>query len=444
MTPDGNGASQRGRVREGGAHRVSRGRSVLCRTVVVGGAAACIGVAFDLAPTAEALSVVFPGFDQNGNSSSVQINVFEGNIFDPQLGINRSNVSNNSLIGNAIGGLGGGLFSNLPGSYEKPFVIGGAAGNGNTTQVNIFSFNIVNPQVAIGGSNTSNNTTVNNVVSDTGNGTTTTATGGGSVFGPMVGNGNAIQLAFFSGNIFNPQWSLGGQNVSNNVAATNIFMFNGNGSQTGTSAGNPMLALLNGNGNVFQGAGFVSNIFNPQFSSGNGNSSNNWATTNNSTGNGNGSDAGTTGGGLIVGSTGNGNTTQTASGSSNIYNDQWNFGIASLGRPTQTSTTRQQDPALVADQDSTLILQEGAGAPKSRASSTTTGGGVTRPANPVRAVARNLQQTAKTVVAAITRKPGSANATGSAAATGSETPTNPNNDDQGGGGNAGNPDGQDK
>ena len=74
-------------------------------------------------------------------------------------------------------------------------------------------YNIFNPQASLLGGNVSNNTTVGNVATDQGNNTSTKATSTGSGFlpsflGGMTGNGNTFQIAFFSGNIFNPQWSV--------------------------------------------------------------------------------------------------------------------------------------------------------------------------------------------------------------------------------------------
>ena len=101
-----------------------------------------------------------------------------------------------------------------------PIALGGATGNGNVTQINILSYNIFNPQFSINGSNVGDNTTINNVAINNGNDSQTTVTGtdgaGTTFFGGAIGNGNTTQIAFFSGNIFNPQFSLFGDNVGNN------------------------------------------------------------------------------------------------------------------------------------------------------------------------------------------------------------------------------------
>jgi hypothetical protein len=316
-----------------GVHRKSRKRSVLTRTVAAGGAAFCIGAAYDLStPTADALSILLPGPSVNGVGNTTRINILEGNIFNPQLGI--TNVSNSSTIGNVVMNHGNNILNAL---LSREISLGGAVGNGNTTQVNILSYNIFNPQASLAG-NVSNNTSVNNVAINNGNNSTTqvsSAGGGLPLFGGAIGNGNTIQLSLFSGNIFNPQWTLFGANQSNNMTATNIAIGNGNGSSTSTLFGGFLGSFLfgGGNGNTSQSALFVSNIFNPQFSWGGGNVSNNSASTNTAIGNGNDSTNEVTGGApgsTVVGTVGNGNTNQVANGSGNIFNDQVNFGISAL------------------------------------------------------------------------------------------------------------------
>ena len=349
MTPNSANARRR-QPKNAGAHRRRRKhRSALTRTVAIGGAAICIGAAYDLStPTADALSILLPGRTVNGVGNTTRINIFEGNIFMPQLGLGR-NVSNNSTVGNfAIGG-GNDIISQL---LNFEINLGGAAanGNGNTTQFNLFSYNIFNPQFSLGG-NVSNNTSVGNVAMNNGN-NSTAMTSVGSLFpwlGGPAGNGNTFQFGFFSGNIFNPQYSIG-PNVSNNATSTNVAINNGNYSRTAATSVGVMSGLLGGftgNGNTFQLGFFVSNIFNPQYSLGGGNTSNNSANTNTSSNNGNNSTTGTTGGGPSVGgTTGNGNTTQVAGGSGNIYNEQVNVGVNLFASTGTTSTTQQQGFAL--------------------------------------------------------------------------------------------------
>jgi hypothetical protein len=292
-----------------------------------------MGVAYEVGtPTADAFSILLPGPTVNGVATSTQINILEGNIFNPQVGVGGS-VSNNSTMGNFAIGNGTDIISQI---LNTRIAIGGAVASSNTMQINIFSYNIFNPQLGIG-RNVSNNTSVNNVAIGNGNNNNTdlTSTGGSGLLGGMLGNGNTIQLSLFSGNIFNPQWSIGG-NLSNNSTASNVSMDNGNNSTT--TIGGWFGLFMRGNGNTFQLGLFVSNIFNPQYSLGGGNVSNNTATTNTAIGNGNGSTTQVPGGGVVVGTTGNGNTTQVASGSGNIYNDQWNVGSGSASTITSTST----------------------------------------------------------------------------------------------------------
>ena len=222
----------------------------------VGGAACCIGLISELnLPDAEALSIVLPA----GNGNATQINIFEGNVFDPQFGLggNGGNTSHNSTIGNLIFGLGNDSLEGTSGSMMiGPIALGGATGNGNVTQINILSYNIINPQFSLNGGNLSNNTTISNVAIDNGNHSDTTVTstdGTGTFLGGAIGNGNTTQLAFFSGNIFNPQFSLFGDNQSNNLAITNIAALNGNDSNTSVTSGGFLGAALfgmTGNGNT--------------------------------------------------------------------------------------------------------------------------------------------------------------------------------------------------
>ena len=333
MTPDTSGAGRPMPKWQRGRHRAPRrNKAILVRTIGVGGVACCIGLIADInMPDADALSIILP----SGNGNATQINILEGNIFDPQFGLggNGSNTSHNSTIGpsssdRATEGVG------HIGRRESsgPIALGGATGNGNVTQINILSYNIFNPQVSLNGNNTSKNTTISNVAVNNGNGNTATSASGGGVgsfIGGATGNGNTTQLAFFSGNIFNPQFSLFGDNTSNNTAITNIAGLNGNKSTTSATSGGFFgtgLFGMTGNGNTDQTAVGVSNIINPQFSLLGTNLSRNYANANQATGNGGGANnsVGTTGGlGNIfgVGETGNGNTTQNAQGSGNIYND---------------------------------------------------------------------------------------------------------------------------
>ncbi len=56
----------------------------LTRTVAAGGAALAIGAAGT--PTAGALTILLPGPTVDGESNTTRIDIFEGNIFNPQFG----------------------------------------------------------------------------------------------------------------------------------------------------------------------------------------------------------------------------------------------------------------------------------------------------------------------------------------------------------------------
>jgi hypothetical protein len=294
----------------------------------VGGAAVCIGLLAEMnVPDANALSILLPG----GNGNATQINILEGNIFMPQFGLggNGSNISNNRTIGSIIFG------GSDPTGSSHVIALGGAKGNGNVTQINIASYNIFNPQASLVGGNTSNNTTISNVSAGNGNGQPTTnadAGGLGGLFGPAMGSGNTSQLSIFSGNIFNPQLSLFGDNTSNNTAVTNVSALNGNVSPTTTTGGGVFGGAFNpitGAGNTTQVAAGAGNIVNPQYSLLGSNSSNNLALTNQSFFNGNFSPTNAEGGALgafMVGLTGSGNSNQFAGLVSNIVNPQGTFG----------------------------------------------------------------------------------------------------------------------
>ena len=333
MTLESTNDTDQPQLKTTGAHRRRRKHpSALTRSIAIGGAAVCIGVANDLStPVADAFSIVLPVGSTNGVGNSIQINLFEGNIFMPQLSLG-TNVGNNSTAGNIA-------------DRQRQFdhrLVGGAVANGNVMQINLFSFNIFNPQFSLFG-NFSNNTSINNVAMNNGNNSLSVGSAG-SLFpflGAPAGNGNIFQFSLFSGNIFNPQYSIGG-NISNNKTVTNAAINNGNYSNVLTNLFG-LVGAIAGNGNIFQLGFFVSNIFNPQYSFGGGNTSNNSATTNTASGNGNNSGSSGTGSGLSVGgTTGNGNTTQVAGGSGNISNDQTNVGINLFGSNGSASNNQQQ------------------------------------------------------------------------------------------------------
>ncbi|MGV0816109.1 hypothetical protein ABQF34_29510 [Mycolicibacterium boenickei] len=332
------GSARRKNRTKPSADRKSRERQPwLARAVTVGGAAFCLALVAEAgAPDAEALSVLIPA----GNGNATQIDILEGNVIDPQFGLDgNGNTSHNSAVGNVLSGLG----NNSPwgtkgGGVFGVIVLGGAQGSGNVTQISILSYNIFNPQFSLDGSNISVNTTTTNVASNNGNSSVNEATSGGllgiGAIGAVLGNGNTTQYALFSGNILNPQFSLFGDNTSTNTAVTNSSTLNGNWSQnlvSGSGLGTGLLGAITGNGNTTQYALFVSNIFNPQFSFLGKNDSLNEAITNWAEGNGNDSineveSGGLGNNGVVGGTSGNGNSDQTADGSGNIFNEQLRLG----------------------------------------------------------------------------------------------------------------------
>lgn len=317
MNPHGRTAGLSG-TRNRGAHRAPRSHSVVVRTAMAGGVAICIGLAAEVnAPNAEALSILLP----SGNGNATQINILEGNVIDPQFNP-AGNTSTNTTIGNIM--LGGSPVGSS--DVTVPVSSNGTTGYGNVTQVNILSYNIFNPQASLFGDNMATNTTVSNVSAGNGNGQPASSSGG--LFGLATGSGNTTQIALLSGNILNPQTSLFGSNFSNNTAATNLSLGNGNGSATGILATDAFSAI-NGSGNTNQSAVAAGNIANPQFSLLGSNTSWNTALTNQSFGNGNLSPTAVEGGALgtfLVGLTGSGNSNQLAGGVSNIWNTQGTFG----------------------------------------------------------------------------------------------------------------------
>jgi hypothetical protein len=439
MTPDSSGAGRSVPKRQRGRHRAPRKyQAILVRTIGVGGVACCVGLIAEVnAPDADALSILLP----SGNGNATQINILEGNIIDPQFGLggNGSNTSHNSTIGALFFGQGNKLASGTSGGgIFGPIALGGATGNGNVTQINILSYNIFNPQVSLKGGNYSKNTTISNVAINNGNGNTATSasgSGAGTFIGGATGNGNTTQLAFFSGNIFNPQFSLFGDNASDNTAITNIAGLNGNKSTTSATSGGFFgtgLFGMTGNGNTDQTGVGVSNIVNPQFSLLGTNLSRNYANANQATGNGGGANnsVGTTGGlGNIfgVGETGNGNTTQNATGSGNIYNDQWRLGMGNFLSPAPAAPV--ETPELTNSEVTSGGTATGQSGPLTEAEllalqkqqqGTTSSTGITGVPGPLKAVADRLKNAVDDTIDRIT-KPLKPKTTSGAASTPSST-----------------------
>ncbi|MBV9639894.1 MAG: hypothetical protein JO330_10120 [Mycobacteriaceae bacterium] len=330
-----------------GMHSLPRSRSVVTRTIAAGGAAFCFGMVSDLtAPSANALSIVIPA-GVIGNGNTTQINILSGNIINPQIG--GQNLSNNSTIGNAASGNGNYSTTSVT-STGSGGAGGGTTGNGNTTQIDILSGNIINPQISFGGSNSSNNSTIGNTASNNGNHSTTsvTSTGSGGAGGGTIGNGNTTQIDILSGNIINPQISFGGSNSSNNSTIGNTASNNGGNSTTtvtstgGSGTGQGPVGTI-GNGNTTQKSLLSANIFNPQLSFGGSNSGNNSATGNTASNNGGNSTTSVTSTGGSgtgqgpLGTIGNGNTTQQGFLSANIVNPQQISGSGSGHSPAVAS-----------------------------------------------------------------------------------------------------------
>ncbi|ORA33696.1 hypothetical protein [Mycobacterium aquaticum] len=369
-----------GTRRTRGAHRMPARHSVLTRTVAAGGAAFCIGAVAET-PAAEALSIILPA---GGAGNTTQLNILEGNIINPQVAIPGSNVSSNSTAGGIAAGNGNNS-TVVAGStfWSQTINLAGTTGTGNTTQVDIFSYNVINPQLSMGGSNTSNNSSVSNVATGNGNNSSTTVTSGAgtTMVGAAVGNGNTTQIAIGSGNIINPQWSFGGSNTSNNTTVGNVSAGNGNNSSTTVDStggsGTTAVGGVTGNGNTVQTSFLSFNIINPQRSFGGSNTSNNSTTSNVSSGNGNGSSTDVSGGGgstTVVGTTGNGNTTQQSNRSGQIFNRQTTSALPSLSFRPPTSTS---GPASTQSSGAgvTSVSVSTASSPSPKARTTSFGGG---------------------------------------------------------------------
>ena len=153
MTPDTSGAGRPVPKRQRGRHRAPRRhKAILVRTIGVGGVACCIGLIADInMPDADALSIILP----SGNGNAIQINILEGNIFNPQFGLggNGSNTSQQLDDRRSFLRTGQRRTGTSGGSLFGPIKLGGATGNGNVTQINILSYNIINPQVSLKGGN---------------------------------------------------------------------------------------------------------------------------------------------------------------------------------------------------------------------------------------------------------------------------------------------------
>ena len=155
-----------------GIHRMPRKPSIMTRTVAAGGAACCFGLLADVtSSTADASSTTLV---VNGNT--IQINILSGNIINPQLSLGGLNSSNNSTIGNISTLNGNGNTTTVTSTGTGSGTTGTTVSNGNTTQIDFLSGNIINPQLSLGGLNSSNNSTIGNISAGNGNGNTTAVT----------------------------------------------------------------------------------------------------------------------------------------------------------------------------------------------------------------------------------------------------------------------------
>ena len=108
---------------------------------------------------------------------------------------------------------------NVPDANALSILLPG--GNGNATQINIFEGNIFRPQFGLGGngSNTSNNRTIGGIIFG---GQDPTGESHVIALGGAKGTGNVTQINIASYNIFNPQTSIFGNNSSANTTISNV------------------------------------------------------------------------------------------------------------------------------------------------------------------------------------------------------------------------------
>ena len=210
------GLPQAGRT---GSHRASRKRqSVVGRTVMVGGAAVCIGLLAEMnVPDANALSILLPG----GNGNATQINIFGGKHLPA-----RSSVSAGMGVTRATTGPSAASSSvgRIPPAESPPDRARRCQGQRQRDADQYSSYNIFNPQASILATTPAQHDHQQRLGGQRqrGDDHERSAGGLGGLFGPALGAGNTTQLSLFSSNIFNPQFSLFGDNASNNTAMTNV------------------------------------------------------------------------------------------------------------------------------------------------------------------------------------------------------------------------------
>ena len=327
-------------------------RTVAAGGVAAGGAACCLGLLGDgTAPTANAFSTTF--VEPNGTTVQLNILQGNVILPQFGLGGNSSNISTigNVFAGNGNGNTTSvGVTSTGSGSQTTNVTVS----NGNVVQINILSGNVFNPQLSLFGGNSSNTSTIGNLSTLNGNGNTTgvgvTSTGSGSqTTNVTVSNGNSTQIDILSGNVFNPQLSLLGGNSSTTSTIGNASIGNGNGNTTGvgvtsTGGGSQTTNVTVSNGNSTQTVFGSGNVFNPQLSLLGGNSGTTSTLGNIAAGNGNGNTTGVTsiqtgsaplGGNSVGVTTTEGNSNQKTNLSGNIINPQLSSGLGS-GTPLST------------------------------------------------------------------------------------------------------------
>jgi hypothetical protein len=275
-------------------------------------ATAAVGLA--LGPSAHAIDQT----DEAGNAVQV---THTNDVVAPQFSLwpLGDNVANIETHGNVSNDGGNGITG-------IPWLFGNGAGN----KVQVGSGgNVVAPQVALGVDNHLTVTTWGNEAVNNGNGSNSLS--GGKTIGHVVdGNGNVFQLMLFQGNVFAPQTAVNGDNYAEINAFGNYAQANGNNSSQAGNGG--ALALVNGNGNIVQIMFFSNNVYAPQTAINGSNdlvvhTDGNLAYTN-----GNGSTAVSTHQVAFFGipgiftistfATGNGNVTQIAFFSNNVYAPQ--------------------------------------------------------------------------------------------------------------------------
>ncbi len=168
----------------------------------------------------------------DGNGNVFQVAILQGNIVAPQVAVLGNNNGDQAAFGNYVDEAGNGSTTNANNGFA--FV----TGNGQVIQIEILSDNIIAPQLALGGNNNLVASTTGNDVYDSGNESGTNVNGSNPLAGifAVTGNGNVTHIALLSNNVIAPQIAPFGTNTSNIFAGANDSQGNGNASDT---TGNP-------------------------------------------------------------------------------------------------------------------------------------------------------------------------------------------------------------